>query len=430
MSKSETLSYAGQYNLIQADVLQPGGFALDIRDQIQLITVYEDLYSPLLSGNLVMLDTADLPNLFGQAGSDLFRLKIKTPSMDKQYTIDRLFHIYRLSDREQVNERSQTYVYHFVAVESLLDSNTTISKTFRGRAEEIVQKIMKTSINTDIKINVDTTTNEFTYTSNHWAPFKNIVYCSSNAIAEKTKTPDLIFFENRDGLNFKSLTGLCKEEPIMYFTSDNSLSQIEGEGVNAGDVVKNLEVDYRNISLVLANNYYDYIKTKSRGAFSTRMFSYDMTSKDITDTTYNTNKDKRAKLNTAPFYKPTLIDNSYLGANSTIMLNQSHHYKLYDETKEVSDFEVKQQRISILQQMQFQKIEITVFGRTDYTVGKTVKVDINSLRQFDKTVPDSDIFDNMLSGKYLISAVAHRFNREGKHECTLELSRDSVREKK
>jgi hypothetical protein len=426
----EQLTYAGQYDLITADILQPGGFALDVRDQIQLITIYEDLFSPLMSGNMVMLDTADLPNLFGQSGTDLLRLKIKTPTLDKSKAIDRLFHIYRLSDREQTNERSLSYVYHFVAAESLLDSNKTVSKTFRGKAETTVEKIIKKEIGTEVPLNADPTINEFTYTSNHWSPLKNIVYCTEHAVSNEDKTPDIIFYENRDGFNLKSLTKLCKEKPIASFTSDDSLSQIVSDGVNAGDVVKNLEVDYANISMVYAGTYYDYLKAKSVGTFSTRMFSYDMTSKKFDDKTYNTNMDTRKKLNEMSFYKADLIDNSYIGGNSTIHVNQSHHYKVYDNTKEVSDFATKQQRISILRQLQIHKIEITVFGRTDYTVGKTVVVSINSLRQFDRTNSDKDIFDNVLSGKYIVSAIAHRFTRSGKHECTLELSRDTIKEKK
>lgn len=428
---NETIAFAGQYTLIAAEILQPnGGLNLDIRDQIQHITVYEDLFSPFMSGNLVILDTVDLPNLFGSAGADLLRLKIKTPSLKKEHTIDRLFHVYRLSDREQDSERSQTFVYHFVSVESLFDSNKNISKTFRGKAEDTIKKILEKDIGSAAPFNSDGTVSDLTYTSNYWSPVQNIIYCCDLAVSSADKTPDFLFYENRDGFNFKSITSLSKEEIKFTFVTDNSLSKIEGEGVNAGDVVKDLDTDFRNIAMVRAPLYYDYIKDKAAGAFSTRMFSYDFTSKKITDTTYNTNQDSRKKLNERQFYKKALIDASYLGVNSTIKLNHSHHFKLYDNTKEVSDFASKQQRISILRQIQLHKIEITVLGRTDYTVGKTVETKINMLRQFDKESSDKEIYDTLLSGKYLITAVAHRFDREGKHECTLELSRDTVKERK
>ena len=163
---------------------------------------------------------------------------------------------------------------------------------------------------------------------------------------------------------------------------------------------------------------------------SSRMFSFDLTTKKLTDVTYNMNADKRARPNPNVFYKSELVNNSYKGGHSSIMLNQGKHTKLYDGTIDVSDFKTKQSRISLIHQMQQHKIEITVLGRTDYTVGKTANVLINSLRQFDKDVPTDEIYDQLFSGKYLISAVAHRFYRDGKHECTLELIRDSIGERK
>jgi hypothetical protein len=379
-----------------------------------------------MSGNLVMSDTVDLPALFGDSGTDLLRLVIKTPTINKEQEINRLFHIYRLSDQQKTGERAQTYVYHFVALESLIESGMNLSRTFRGKAEDNIKKILTDDISTSVPFNIDSTTSDITYTSNYWSPIKNFSYNADLAVCSEDNTPSMIFFENRKGFNFKSLAKMSNEEPKLYFTTDNSLSSIATDGMNSGDVFKDLANDYRNISLVRIPALYDYIKDKANGALSTRMFSYDTVTKKFTDTTYTANDDTRARANPNKFYTEKLISGSFKGTNSTVMLNQAHHMKLYDNTTEVSDYKVKQQRIGIINQMQQHRIEITVFGRTDYTVGRTVKVDINALRQFDNKTSKDDIYDPMLSGKYLISAVAHRFDRTGKHECTLELIRDSI----
>lgn len=428
---NDKLAFAGQWTLIAAEIIQPnGGIALDIRDQIQLITIYEDLFSPFISGNMVLTDTVDLPSLFLNSGTDMLRLKIKTPTIAKEETIDRFFHIYRLSDRQPVNERSQTYIYHFVAQESLLDSNIRLSKTYKGKPEENIGSIITSEMATSVPYNFDSTNAAITYTSNYWSPIKNFAYNADLAVASDDKSPAMVFYENRYGFNFKSLVKLINEKPKLEFSTDNSIVGIAEEGVSQGSTIIDINNDYKSIMVLNIPVHYDYIKDKDNGLLSNRMFSFDLTTKKLTDVTFNMNEDKRARPNPNVFYKPELINNSYKGGHSTIMLNHSKHTKLYDNTVDVSDFKFKQKRISLLRQMQQHKIEITVLGRTDYTVGKTTNILINTLRQFDKEIPANEIYDQMFTGKYLITAVAHRFHRDGKHECTLELSRDSIGEKK
>jgi hypothetical protein len=69
------------------------------------------------------------------------------------------------------------------------------------------------------------------------------------------------------------------------------------------------------------------------------------------------------------------------------------------------------------------KVEIEVFGRTDYTVGRKVYLDTNKMMPISHK--DSDINDKLLSGYYLISAINHAFTSD-KHICTLELIKDST----
>jgi hypothetical protein len=82
-----------------------------------------------------------------------------------------------------------------------------------------------------------------------------------------------------------------------------------------------------------------------------------------------------------------------------------------------------QNRISLMAQIDANKIEIVVPGRLDYTVG--LKIDINLFKAEPSVKEDTESKDEMFSGSYLISAVNHYINRNA-HECTLELVKDSL----
>lgn len=424
------LLYAGQFNIIACDLLSASGASVDIRNQVDQVTVYEDLFSPFISGNLVIIDTMDLSSDMIHAGVDMLRLQIETPEMPKDTQIDRYFHIYKLSDRVVMNERTQSYVLHFVSSDSLTESSISVSKTFRGKAEENISSILTGPLymKSGTPLESDSTTNNVTYTSNYWSPVQNFVYNAEHAVCSDG-TPSMMFFENRKGFQFKSLVGLAKTEPTLSINANDLTVKTATKGMNIGETTKDFKQDYETILTVTAPLYFDYIKDKQNGLLSTRMFSYDTTSKRLVDVTYNLASDVRTRANPITFYQPSTITSSFKGSHSTVRLNNDRHLKLYDGVSDTTDFAIKQKRIAILRGFQQHKIEVTLLGRVDYTVGMSIVVDINRMRGFTKDQSDLDFSDPMLSGNYVISAICHRFVNNGKHECTFELIRDSLGKK-
>ena len=81
-----------------------------------------------------------------------------------------------------------------------------------------------------------------------------------------------------------------------------------------------------------------------------------------------------------------------------------------------------QERISTMKLAESNVLDMTVKGRCDYTVGQKVNVKLNRVEPLKKTESDTD--DKIFSGKYLIAAVNHYFDRE-KHETHMQLIKES-----
>lgn len=414
MTVSTKLLQAGQYSLNAIELIQPSGYALDIREQVEQLTIYEDMFAPFMSGNVVMLDTFDLPSILMNAGTDLLRISIHTPSIPHQHYIERYFHIYKMSDRTKISDRSQTYILHFISTESLADSSSNLSKTFRGTGSSNIGAILKDPIGSSIPFNASGSSNDVIYTSNFWSPTKNINYNCEHSVADDGGP--MVFFEARSGFQFKSLTGIGTKAVSASFQTDNLVR----------NKVRNLELDYASILDLTMPITYDYMKDKSDGLMSSRMFTFDFTTKKLYDKTFNSNTDKRARMNPNVFYTPTVIDQSYRSDRSSILLHGQRHFGLYTGVSDASDAQFKQKRIAAFRQYQQHRIEITVFGRSDYTAGMTVDIEAARLRQLVQDTSKDQILDPMISGKYIASAVCHRFTRDGIHECTMELIRDSI----
>lgn len=421
------LSYAGQYTLDSIDVLQPNGKAIDIKQQLVQLTLYEDIFSHFQSGNLVITDTYDLPNLFLNAGVDLLRVKVYTPSIDQKFYINKLFHIYKIDERVETGNRKLSYIVHFITVDSLIDSTRRISKTYKDTPTNIIHNMLVDELNTTTPYIISNTKNTIEYTSNLWSPTQNISYAVEHALGEDG-LPSFMFYENRAGFQFKQLTDFAnKSFPLLQsFSSDDHNSDVSsGDTADIGNKIKNLNRDYREILDLDQPLYYDYYKDQRTGMLNNRLQYYDLVTKTRIDKTFDMNMDSHSRLNPNRFYTRDTITNSY-NNDGVISMHSQGHYGLYTGTTDVTNNVYKQMRLSLLRQFQQHMIRITVFGRTDYTVGSKVYVSSNKMRQFSKSSTEQEIADNYISGNYIISALHHRFSRDGKHECRMELITDSI----
>lgn len=420
MALSESIRFAGDVNIDKIEIISSNGFLQNVTNQVIAIEIFEDLYSPFITGNIVVKDSLDLANLFPFVGEEFINLKIHTPTLeDKTQVIDSQFYIYKMSNRELMGDRNVVYQLHFISPEAIVDLNKKISKVYEGKISDIASKLVtdKTfGLETKKKLNLEPTPNSVKYISNFWSPIKNLNYIAGNAV-NTANAASYVFFENRVGFNFVSLENLFKSPVKQDFVYD---SYIRDMG-SLNTTIRNVEEDYKRIVDVSIPEAYDYMDRSMSGMFSSKMISSDITLKRYVAKNFDMLKDfsKNSHLNAFP-----LASKKNIQRPSSLIINYQKEYGLFNGYTDVTNAKTLQQRISLLQQAEGSKIEITVPGRTDYTVGMKVSVKLYKNSPVTKTDSNEDITDNMFSGNYLISAINHYINRE-KHECKMELIKDS-----
>ena len=182
---------------------------------------------------------------------------------------------------------------------------------------------------------------------------------------------------------------------------------------------KDLNRDYETIISINVDTFYDYFKDLDSGMIKSKLYVSDPVLKRYKIKTFDLSTDKKELLNKNRLYTDKVISES----QTTIMSGIRQYNTM--SSGDSSNFDYYQRRVSQIRQFQSSKIEIEVFGRTDYTVGKKVHVDINKIRAFSKGDDQAEFIDKLLSGYYIISAVAHKFSLKD-HICSLELIKDST----
>jgi hypothetical protein len=418
MAAQEILRFAGDVDIAKATIISSRGLGQNVLNQIKGIQIFEDLLSPFITGTIILKDSLDLANLFPFIGEEYLELTIKTPTL-KKGNLDGKFYIYKMTDRNMMGDRSVGYQLHFINQYALIDLNKSISKTFGGKVSDIVKELFTDKTNglqlKSTQYTIEETKNSVKYTSNFWSPVKNILYLTENAV-NVDMSPSYTCFENRDGINFLSLGWLYKQPAVQEFVYDN----YSRDDRNLGGSVKNLEQDYKRITKLVIPTGVDYMDRITSGIYGSRMYTHDILSKKISSKNFDMLQTYKKKPHLNEF--PSASSKAIYRYGSKTMFSPKY-YNNFSNFGDVTNTNYIQERISLLKQSESTKVEITVPGKWDYTVGKKVYLKLNKVEPISKK--DKDTLDKLFSGNYIISAINHFVTRE-MHECTMELIKDSL----
>lgn len=418
MQSSKQLRFVGDYSLNKVQISTQNGFYQDITNQVIGIQFFEDIFSPFITGNIMIKESLDFINLFPFIGEEYLEIDIETPSIDDKLAIKGKYYIYKLTDRELLGDRAVAYQLHFISTEAVVDRNKKISRTFGDKVSVLVKNFVTDDtigMQSKKQVFVEDTINKLKYTSNYWSPIRNINHLVQNA-ANMNKTPNFVFFENRDGFYFVSLESLYDNKAVRQeFVYDKYMR----DKVPGASDARNTKEDYKRILDVSIPVGFDYLDRLGSGMLGSRQISYDATTKQYSTKTYNMfDRFKEQKhLNENPINS----DKAVFRNNSLIMMYPKM-FGTYQGFGDNTNANTNQERLSLMKVADANIIDITVPGRCDYTVGQKVKVQLNRVEPISRK--DGDVDDRMFSGNYIIAAVNHHFDRE-RHECHMQLMKDS-----
>jgi len=422
-ASDKELRFAGDVSIEKCDIFTSGGLRKDIAAQVLAVTIYEDIFSPFMTGSLTLRESFDLVNLFPFVGEEMIEIEIITPTLEEKKNIRGVFYIYKMTDRVLLGDRQVGYVLHFISNEAVIDLNKKISKVYSGKPEEIVKTIVKDNYNglqSNKEVFVEKTNKDIKFISNFWSPAKCINYITKSAV-NSNNAPSYVFFENRYGFYFVSLDSLYANDTYQSFTKDGYTR----DSIPGGGDAKNPTEDFRRIEDLIVPTGFDYMDKVRTGVYSSKLVSYDINRKKYNVKNYSI-RDKYDKLN---HLNPNpVLGNNVIFRSNSLLINYPRDNANFSGYGDATNFKIVQERISLMKLAEASKIEITVPGRCDYTAGQKVGVTLNKVQPVSQTDDDQDLVDKMFSGYYIISAINHYVTRD-RHECHMELIKDSLQMK-
>lgn len=410
---SQSIGTPGEIDVIRADLITYDDKRISILGMISEISLYEDIFSNTLSGYLIIEDSLDLIANAPLLGQEQLVLSLKTPTLEDKF--ENIFYIYKLQYRT-AKKRSQSYMLNFCSKELIFSANSKVSQAFKGNITDTVVSIFTDEryLSSKKKLYTDKTKNDYTFIAPYWSPLETINWLANKSINENG-VANYLFFETNKSFEFVSIETLVSATPERKYTySDTDANTVYGKH---GD----MDSKYGIVESISTDVSFDYLRNLHAGMYSSRLVTYDMTTKMINSNTFDyfDNFDDSVHLEKFPLKSNKLLRKKI----ASIYFIEKNNYQTGTLKKQgYEDFFL--QRNSLIEQLSAFKISIKVPGRTDMKVGMTIDFVISDMRQILSDEIDTSGISDYYSGKYLITAIRHQIIN-GNHSMLMEIVSDS-----
>lgn len=398
------------YVLTELMIFPSSGRSVDIMNIMTELTIFEDLWSPVVSGNVLLSDSRDLIALLPLTGFDFLSVKFTKPGNNDE--IYKVFRIYKIDDVNINfdNLTSQGYRLRFCSEELLLSAQSKVYKSYKGSSsvdaiKDILHKYLKVSDNKFQEENFENTTDSYDFIIPGWSPFKAIDWISS------TTVPPYVFYENRYGFNFHSLDSLLNQpSDVRYVYGPKNIKSDQ-----------TIEKELRTVVSYEDMKLFDLLDSTKNGLFASNLMTIDTIRQKFSNYRFSYQDwfDKNITIEPASF-DPELHNRRGERASDEFG-SMRMFYPTNLGQSGVKENRVESwlaQRTSQIEQLNYLKLKLVVPGDIEMSAGDMIQFDVPLVSKDNKLNP-------YYSGNYLLTAIRHKINFDH-YEMVMECTKDSI----
>ena len=450
----DTIEFAGDYNLDNVFLHNHMGETTDIKRVMVELNIYESIYSNGLTGSIVVGDAQNLIGKLQINGTERISFKLSTPGTeDQRHMVDASvetghpFHIYKITDRRQLNSNTLLYTLHFASREFMRNLRTKVSQAYNGRLDLSVMDILTDENYLDSKkqISFEPCGNSDKIVIPNLRPYDAINMIAKRSLPEKSNGVGYYFYETTKGIYFRSWDNMVSvrgsyDRPVkqefyyMPMNIDRDPNSYENK----------IQHDYQSVeSYRFLNNFHDVAANTVLGTYAHNVITYNIFNKSYKKSDYN-------------------YEYEFANSKHTDVANEKSNRERYaiaassfvdQDDKKISDY--KESRVSLQPTTQFLHNEekgagygidvlqdgikhaqgesqvnqvtngtvltMVVKGQSYLEAGDLIKFNMLSNDPSNPTM-----LDPQYSGKYIITKIRHQVN-DKKYTMALECAKDSVR---
>ena len=390
-SEQPGLHLSTDYVVTTLAIITSDAVAIDIKNLAVEINLYESLFAPCMSGTILMGDALDIVANYKLQGNEYLVMKIDKPGLGNP--IDKVFRIYKISDREFKTEALQNYLIHFCSEELVLSSQTYVSKSYKGmQVSDMINDLLQNKLGVqDTKQNWwDDTDGNFNIIIPRMQPLEAIQWLTTRGYSSNGSL--LMFYETRDGYNLQFYESMLQNPTYQSYTLTPKTTIEPNKNITG-------------VSFLKIVQDFDVIESIRYGAYSSTLLTFDFINRQMKGSTLTAGQlplmndatpvnQAKNRMSTPLTGNPDSFVKFYPTTDSDPKTNPAHpenwlHKKAF--------------RLAQLHQF---RIMATIPGDVLMMAGTVIHVEVP--QSVPKTKSGNQI-NTLRTGRYLVSGVHHVF---------------------
>lgn len=387
------------------------------------LNIFDSILMPTMSGTILINDSIGLTKRLVFDGSEYLEVDISKAGEGGVTQFSKTFRIYKQSSRTNLNQNTEAYILHFASEELVYSMQKKVQQAYTGTYGEIAKSVLYDQLKISsgrIGILEDTKGIHKTVIPT-LSPIDTMNWLSKRAIGSNN-TADYIFFENRDGFNFVSLSTLFSYGVLfnINFSTKNLKDTIADEFLGVRDFKYSVQ--------------FDILDNIQNGFFANKFIGFDILTRQKEEIDIDLNNHyNNSHMNDAP---NAFVSQNRENKDASQMYDSRINLVPYEITRRGSEYvsfndrETSQiiidshayvpQRKAILNNLMQKKVTVNLPGNFTISSGYLLGIESQSF-----AADTGDNLDKSTSGSYLVIGTRHMIKPD-KHETICELASDST----
>lgn len=404
----------GRAIIKEAVIYNGDGVSLSVTDNLISVQIYEDIFNPFVSCEMMLVDYDSLAKKFPLVGEEFFRFSYQ--SIDGKVVSYEFF--LGTKDTAGMTEMNTAkgYVLRGVTKERAFDTAKTVSRAYTGTYASIAGQIFDDYIRLDSDgnmFNFEPSRGVGRFISPQLSPLAAIDFCRARSIATGESRTPFTFFRSSEGFSFTSISGLFNRQgslPSAKITHTYAARQLPAEYDEK--LANGVKVDIVNFEIA---SFYDTTEKIDSGAYNADCYSFDLTTKAfVLNKRFNLVEDGnkfqlggQGYINRASFaetFANTRCVAYYLPKDCSWEMNDQNSTQKDLYTEYVGEMKAYANLLSEY------NIHYTIYGDSNVTAGQVMKIVVPQSREVAAKGEGRGMVDKMYSGSFLCARVVHTFS--------------------
>jgi hypothetical protein len=399
---------------------------IDLTNSIIETNYYEDILSPCITMTMQIAITGNVYNGLPIRGGEKVVFDITTGTGDFKLDGDYGMYVYKVSNYASDGIK-EIFTLHLISREGLTNETSRVQKKYKkvpinDHVTDILKNVLKT--NKYKSQNIERTSNSYSFIGNQKKPFHILTWLGPKGIPSTTSSgvngqrakgvAGFLFYETKDGFNFKSIDKLVSATSSGSSTSNNIPIYSYSSAIESNQAANN----FRILNYYIEKNV-DLMKSLRVGMYANKTYYFDLYKNTLDLYDYYLKDEIKNKLGGQG---QLIIPDDFKESFSRILVRTSDRGTLDpndisgDSGRDNADMAKSFSRYNLLFT---QSLNMVVPCNVNLRAGQVIEA------QFPKVEASKSAgVDEQQSGKYLIKELRHHFEANNM-VTSLKLVRDS-----